>query len=89
MRNKYLIAYDIADPKRLRQVHKKVSAFAIRGQKSFYECWLTTAELARFRTIVHRLLEDDDRLFIFPLKNTALPQLFGRAKLAELPFMII
>ncbi|WP_243389207.1 CRISPR-associated endonuclease Cas2 [Conservatibacter flavescens] len=37
-RTTYLIAYDIADHKRLARVHKVVEGFAIGGQKSLYEC---------------------------------------------------
>ena len=33
-RHKYLVAYDIANSKRLHLAHKKVEAFAIGGQKS-------------------------------------------------------
>ena len=51
-----IAAYDVADPKRLRAVLKRVKAHATGGQKSAYECFLTQAErqelLADLRGIV-------------------------------------
>lgn len=39
----YLVAYDIADPRRLAHVHRLLG-WKVGGQKSFYECWLTPVE---------------------------------------------
>lgn len=90
-RTRYLIAYDIADHKRLYRVHKKVEAYAIGGQKSFYECWLTEHELAKFRAEITALMENlEDRIFIFQLHKDTTPTLFGKAKLQSTqPFLII
>ena len=43
-RTLYLVCYDIANPTRLRRVRKEVRAYAVGGQKSFYECWMTDSE---------------------------------------------
>ena len=90
-RHKYLIAYDIADQKRLHQAHKKVEAFAIGGQKSFYECWLTEHEMSKFKSEVNNLIEPfDDRVFIFRIPDTVEPMLFGKAELQSIsPFMLV
>lgn len=90
-RTRYLVAYDIADSKRLYRVHKKVEAYAIGGQKSFYECWLTPRELAFFRQEITDIMHgEEDRLFIFQLHSDTQPRLFGKAKLQSTqPFMII
>ena len=90
-RHKYLIAYDIADPKRLYRTHKKVEAYAIGGQKSFYECWLTEHEMAKFKQEISALIEAcDDRLFIFRIPDNLEPMLFGKAELQSIsPFMLI
>ena len=90
-RHKYLIAYDIADQKRLHQAHKKVEAFAIGGQKSFYECWLTEHELSKFKSEVNNLIEPfDDRVFIFRIPDNVEPMLFGKAELQSIsPFMLV
>lgn len=45
----YLVCYDIANPRRLRQVHKFLLGYKVGGQKSFVECWLTSAELKELR----------------------------------------
>jgi len=90
-RHKYLIAYDIADQKRLHQAHKIVEAFAIGGQKSFYECWLTEHEMSKFKSEVNNLIEPfDDRVFIFRIPDNVEPMLFGKAELQSIsPFMLV
>lgn len=90
-RTRYLIAYDIADSKRLQRIHKKVEAYAIGGQKSFYECWLTEHEFAKFKQEVTACMDNaDDRIFIYQLHKDTEPALFGKAKLQSTqPFLII
>lgn len=90
-RTRYLVAYDISDAKRLYRVHKKVEAYAIGGQKSFYECWLTEHEFANFKQDVTACMDTvDDRIFIFQLHSDTEPTLFGKAKLQSIqPFMVI
>ena len=43
-RRRCLVAYDIADPKRLRLVHKKVLGYGDAMQYSVFVCDLTSAE---------------------------------------------
>jgi len=43
-RQLYLVAYDVRDPKRLRQTHQVLKDFACGGQKSAFECYLSPAE---------------------------------------------
>lgn len=43
-RDRYLVAYDIADPRRLRAVHKKVVGYGDSMQYSVFVCDLTSAE---------------------------------------------
>ncbi|MFN0077902.1 MAG: CRISPR-associated endonuclease Cas2 [Prosthecobacter sp.] len=50
-----LIAYDIADPKRLRRVAEACADYGIRVQKSLFECWL---EEARFEQLWERLQDE-------------------------------
>jgi len=47
-----LIAYDIADPKRLRLVAEACADYGVRVQKSLFECWL---EQDRFDQLWQRL----------------------------------
>lgn len=90
-RSRYLIAYDIADSHRLYQMHKHVEAYAIGGQKSFYECWLTEHEMMKFKQEVNALIEPtDDRVFIFRIPDNIEPWLFGKAELQSIsPFMLV
>jgi CRISPR-associated protein Cas2 len=90
-RTRYLVAYDIADAKRLYRVHKKVETYAIGGQKSFYECWLTEHELACFKAELNDLMvSGEDRLIIFQLRNDTEPMLFGVAMLQSIqPFLLV
>lgn len=43
-RQLYLVAYDIRNNKRLRRVHTVLKDFACGGQKSAFECYLSTTE---------------------------------------------
>jgi CRISPR-associated protein Cas2 len=47
-----VIAYDIADPKRLRRVANACLDFGVRVQKSVFECWL---DQERFEELWRRL----------------------------------
>lgn len=91
MRKRYLIAYDIAEPKRLVKTHKKVIAYAIGGQKSFYECWLTSTELSELKLNIENIIDkNNDCFFIFQLVENTKPMLFGKASLPSTkPFLII
>lgn len=90
-RTRYLVAYDIADHKRLARIHKKVEAYAIGGQKSFYECWLTPHEFSEFKQQINEILvTDEDRVMIFQLYDNTTPLLFGTATLQSVqPFLLV
>ena len=67
-RTLFLVCYDISCTKRLYRAHRFLLGYKVGGQKSFYECWLTAAELRE----VHRRLEElidpvEDRAHIFQL----------------------
>jgi hypothetical protein len=44
-RHLFLVGYDIQDNSTRRRALRDVQHHALGGQKSFYECWLTVAEL--------------------------------------------
>ena len=44
MRNRYIVSYDIADPKRLRRVHRTMRGFGDPLQYSVFRCDLSSAE---------------------------------------------
>ncbi len=67
-RTLFLICYDVSCPKRLYRVHKYLLGFKVGGQKSFFECWLTPAELREVRCALNALLDlAEDRAHIFQL----------------------
>lgn len=79
-RTLFLICYDISSPKRLYRVRKYLLAYRVGGQKSFFECWLTPAELREVRTTLNELLDlAEDRAHIFQLDPRMKCDLLGRA----------
>ena len=67
-RTLYLVCYDVANPRRLSQVHRFLLGYKVGGQKSFFECWLTAGELRDVRRgLAERLDTSDDRAHIFQL----------------------
>lgn len=66
MRTRYLVSYDIANPRRLRKVAKIVEGFGSRLQYSVFECPLDSTKLAKLRTaladVIHH--EEDQILFV-------------------------
>ena len=44
-RTRYLVSYDISDPKRLRRVHKAIKAFGWPMQYSIFICDLDAVEM--------------------------------------------
>lgn len=67
-RTLYLVCYDVSSPKRLYRVHRFLNGYRIGGQKSFFECWLTPAELREVRRKLAVLIEPvEDRVHIFQL----------------------
>lgn len=67
-RTLFLVCYDISNPKRLYRVHKYLLGYKVGGQKSFYECWLTPAELRELRRTLEKLIDPvEDRAHIFQL----------------------
>lgn len=79
-RTLFLVCYDVSCPKRLYQVRKYLLAFKVGGQKSFFECWLTPAELREVRKTLNELLDpDEDRAHIFQLDPRMARDFLGRA----------
>jgi CRISPR-associated protein Cas2 len=66
MESVYLVCYDIADPKRLRRVHRATQDRGPRLQLSVYECRLTRLQLALFQAELIDLIDggEDQVLFV-------------------------
>ena len=65
-RVRYLVSYDICDPKRLRRVAKVLEGFGTRLQYSVFECPLNDMRLAELKAELAPVLnlEQDQVLFV-------------------------
>lgn len=79
-RTRYLIAYDVCDPRRLAKVCRYLTGYKVGGQKSVFEVWVTRAELDRIHNDLQAIVDaEEDRLHIFALDPRTAPRCFGRA----------
>lgn len=91
-RQLYLVAYDIADPKRLARVHRHMLGWKVGGQKSFYECWLTKAERLSLLHQLEQLIDThEDRIHVFQLDARMPPRCYGIATTAsaDAPVLVV
>ena len=65
MRNSYIVSYDIADPKRLRKVFKKMRAWGDHLQLSVFECQLRPIDLVRLRADLADIIHNDEDQVLF------------------------
>lgn len=63
----YMIAYDVRDPKRLRQCAKKLEAYGNRVQYSIFRCRLDRETLAKLRWELAEILDSVDSLLVIPI----------------------
>jgi CRISPR-associated protein Cas2 len=56
MRSRYLVTYDVADPKRLRQVFKVMKGFGTWLQLSVFSCDLTEMTLVTMKAELTRVM---------------------------------
>lgn len=95
MRTRYLICYDIADPKRLRQVAKTCEAYGTRLQLSVFECFLDNLALQKLKTRLAEILHhEEDQVIFVPLgpeggKNTTTLQSLGMPMISQNKILII
>lgn len=79
-RRLFVAAYDIRDPARLRRGLAVLKDFALGGQRSVFECYLTQVErrdlLKRIATVIE---PDDDRFVLLRLHRRARVQVMGIA----------
>lgn len=67
-RHRYLVAYDIRDPKRLRMIAEIIKSYGQRLQYSVYVCDMTIAELCDLRFAVRDTFSaNKDSVMIVPL----------------------
>lgn len=64
----YLVAYDIADPRRLRKVARACEDFGLRRQFSVFFCRLSPTDLVRLRSRLYDVIDlDKDQVLFIPL----------------------
>jgi CRISPR-associated protein Cas2 len=79
-RDLYLVAYDIREPNRLRDVHKFVIGYATGGQYSAYECFLTEAEHRELAAgLAERMELEQDRAHVIRLRTNCVVTTLGVA----------
>ena len=64
-RIRYLVSYDVCDPKRLRRVAQVVQGFGVRLQYSVFECALDDLRLAKLKSELQGLLKHDEDQILF------------------------
>lgn len=64
-RIRYLVSYDISNPKRLRRVARTLEGFGVRLQYSVFECPLDDLRLARLKAELQDLLRHDEDQVLF------------------------
>ena len=65
MRRMFIVCYDIADPKRLRNVFKKMRAWGDHLQFSVFECQLRSVDLVRLRADLAEIINHDKDQVLF------------------------
>lgn len=86
----YLVAYDISSPRRWYAVHKFLLGYKVAGQKSFFECWVTDAELRHILRELDALMEtEEDRGHVFQLDERMKVRCFGVADTFRREFFMI
>lgn len=67
-----LVAYDIAEPKRLRRVAKLMNRYGVRVQKSVFECDITDPKIKMMTDEIKSVMDTaEDSLRVYPLLANA------------------
>jgi CRISPR-associated protein Cas2 len=71
-RTRYIVSYDIANPKRLRRVARVLEGFGTRLQFSVFECPLDPMRLAAAKTeLADQINHDEDQVLFVSLGPAA------------------
>lgn len=65
MRHRYLVCYDVADPKRLRRVAKVMESYGTRIQFSVFECPLDDLRLQQLKADLKPEINEDHDQILF------------------------
>ncbi len=65
MRHRYLVAYDVSDPKRLKRTYRKMCGFGDPMQYSVFQCALSDVELTLMKEALGAIINQaEDRVMI-------------------------
>ncbi len=79
-RKLHLVAYDVAEPSRLRRMLYVIKDYATGGQKSAYECYLTFTEKSEMiKRVKEELNITEDRFACIEIKQSNEPKTLGKA----------
>lgn len=68
MRQRYIVTYDVCDPKRLRQVFKTLKGFGRHIQLSVFSCDLSAMSLVRLKLALAAVIDmREDQVLIIDL----------------------
>ncbi len=82
----YLVAYDIANDKRLRRVARVMQSYGARVQRSVFECRIDAAKLAEMIARIRGVIKTrEDKINIYRLCETCQQRFAtcGRGRLVE------
>lgn len=80
-RHLFLVGYDISENACRQRVLRHVQGHALGGQKSFYECWLSVAELQTLLAQLRRRIDaDTDRVVLVRLDARSQSLQLGQAQ---------
>lgn len=65
MRHRYLVAYDISEPRRLRRVYRKMCGFGEPLQYSVFQCALSDAEVLLMKDELGRIINHAEDRILF------------------------
>jgi len=89
LRNRYLVAYDIPDQKRLRSVHRKLLGYGEPIQYSVFICDLSQTELITMKSQLLQLINaNQDSIVIIdlgPVKGRGANSIDYMGKTFEIP----
>jgi CRISPR-associated protein Cas2 len=88
----YLLAYDIANPKRLAKVARVMEAWGERVQDSVFEAWLEASELEKLLKKVQKVFnEQEDSVRIYQLCATCKGKVrcLGQGTVTPAPGLVI
>jgi CRISPR-associated protein Cas2 len=64
-RTRYLVSYDICEPKRLRRVARVLEGFGVRLQYSVFECPLDEMRLVQAKAALSDVINHDEDQVLF------------------------